>query len=40
MMKKNDLVVEGNMISDGDISVGNNIENQTNNIYTIDIKQL
>ena len=40
MMKKNDLVVEGNIISDGDISVGNNIENQTNNIYTIDIKQL
>lgn len=39
-MKKNDLIISGDIISDRDISVGNTIENQTNNIYNIDVRQL
>lgn len=39
-MRKNDLIVSGDIISDRDISVGNTIENQTNNIYNVDISQL
>lgn len=39
-MKKNDLIISGDIISDRDISVGNTIENQTNNTYNIDVSQL
>lgn len=39
-MNKNDIVIKGDVTPAGDFSVGNTIENQTNNIYNYDINLL